>query len=595
MITLQTYDFEIEHIKGKDNVVADGMSRMCPDDRTTRDKSIENTSRKREEIEEEVDSESLINFSESTDPVDLLNISKLLMVTNGLQLETHLELWALPVIQYNTMSDALIQANIASVHRGEVGHFGVNKTLSLLWEIPEVRKAISDEPILARGLRARCRRYIQTCATCQKHAYEKIRNKATPFTVSQFSIADTIMIDYIERLPEDSEGNSNIIVIVDCFTRFCSLHATKTTNSTELAGKLFFHASFFNMPCRIISDRGPAFTSKLITDILALVGTEHIKTLAASKEENAIVERLNKEVMRHLRNLVFDRQVYDHWSRMLPFVNRILNTAVHSATGVSPAELVFGPFIQLDRGILAPLMEDEVKTIQETCTYKEYVTNMWTTQSHLLKKARSNLEEKDAKHLAEKDIMNNGEITIFPIGSYVLAEKLNYFTVRAETNKLKPILKGPFQFVAISDDNSKYTVLNLVSMGLRVYHVTALRAFHSRPEDTDLTKYAVRDDNFFMVRSVKGFKPKTFNTTTSRKTLEFLIEWDIDGSETWEPWSNVRRLKEVRKWVQSPACTNKALKSLFPVNPTLEETESDEGNSREEEEQAQDTPYWPAI
>ena len=180
-------------------------------------------------------------------------------------------------------------------------------------------------------------------------------------------------------------------------------------------------------------------------------------------------------------------------------------------------------------------MKDEIETIQATCTYKEYVTNMWTAQNHLIKKARSNLEEKDAKHLSEKDIMNNGEITVFPIGSYVLAEKLNYFTVRAETNKLKPLLKGPFQVVAISDNNSKYTVLNLVSMGLRVYHVTALRAFNARPQDTDLTKYAVRDDKFFIVRSVKGFRPKTFNTTTSRKTLEFLIEWDIDGSETWEP------------------------------------------------------------
>ena len=518
------------------------------------------------------------------------------MVTKGLQLETHLELWALPVIQYNTMSDALIQANIASVHCGEVGHFGVNKTLALLWEIPEVRKSISEEPLLAKGLRARCRRYIQECPTCQKHAYEKIRNKAKPFTVSQYSIADTVMIDYIERLPEDSDNNKNIIVIVDCFSRFCTLHATKTTDSKELARILLFHGSLFNMPCRIVSDKGPAFISNLIKDFTALVGTEHIKTLAASKEENAIVERLNKEVMRHLRNLVFDRQVYDHWSHMLPFINRILITSVHSATGVSPAELVFGPFIPLDRGILAPLMKDEIETIQATCTYKEYVTNMWTAQNHLIKKARSNLEEKDAKHLSEKDIMNNGEITVFPIGSYVLAEKLNYFTVRAETNKLKPLLKGPFQVVAISDNNSKYTVLNLVSMGLRVYHVTALRAFNARPQDTDLTKYAVRDDNIFIVRSVKGFRSKTFSTTTSRKTLEFLIEWDIDGSETWEPWSNVRRLKEVRKWVQSPACTNKALKGLFPVNPTVEETESDEEeNAGEEEGQSSEDPYWPSI
>ena len=147
--------------------------------------------------------------------------------------------------------------------------------------------------------------------------------------------------------------------------------------------------------------------------------------------------------------------------------------------------------------------------------------------------------------------------------SYVLAEPLNYFTVRKEPNKLKPILKGPFKVVAVSDDNAKYTVLNLVTMRLRVYHVSALRAFNARLEDHDPTKYAVRDYNFYMVRSVKGFRPKSFSASNSRKTLQFEIEWDIDGSTTWEPWSAVRSLGALSKWVNSPACTNKALKALF--------------------------------
>jgi hypothetical protein len=209
---------------------------------------------------------------------------------------------------------------------------------------------------------------------------------------------------------------------------------------------------------------------------MALVGTEHVKTMEASKEENAIVERLNREVMRHLRNLVFDRQVYEKWSHMLPFINRILITTLHSATGMTPAEVIFGSSIQLERGIISPLLSDELSTLQNTCTYQEYITNMWTSQPSLILKARSNLLNKDAKNIAKKSEENDGDITVFPVDSYVLAEPLNYFTVRKEPNKLKPILKGPFKVVAVSDDNAKYTVLNLVTMRLRVYHVSALRA-----------------------------------------------------------------------------------------------------------------------
>jgi len=97
-----------------------------------------------------------------------------------------------------------------------------------------------------------------------------------------------------------------------------------------------------------------------------------------------------------------------------------------------------------------------------------------------------------------------------------------------------------------------------------------------------------------MVRSVKGFRPKSYKRKDSRKTLEFQIEWDIDGSLTWEPWSAVRTLKEVRKWVQSPACPNKDLKALFPVNIIEEEKESDEENLQEELP-PEDFPYWPNL
>ena len=64
----------------------------------------------------------------------------------------------------------------------------------------------------------------------------------------------------------------------------------------------------------IRSDRGSHFANDLIKDFLDLCGTPHNLTLAYSKQENAIVERVNKEVNRHLRGLVFDNRP---WRDML--------------------------------------------------------------------------------------------------------------------------------------------------------------------------------------------------------------------------------------------------------------------------------------
>jgi len=40
-----------------------------------------------------------------------------------------------------------------------------------------------------------------------------------------------------------------------------------------------------------------------------MVGPEHIRTMAYSKEENTIVEGVNKEVTRHVRAIIFQKQI----------------------------------------------------------------------------------------------------------------------------------------------------------------------------------------------------------------------------------------------------------------------------------------------
>ena len=61
--------------------------------------------------------------------------------------------------------------------------------------------------------------------------------------------------------------------------------------------------------CPINKDEAP---SQILTEFLSLVGTEHVLTAAYSKEENAenaIVERANKEVNRHVRHVCFDGHI----------------------------------------------------------------------------------------------------------------------------------------------------------------------------------------------------------------------------------------------------------------------------------------------
>ena len=90
------------------------------------------------------------------------------------------------------------------------------------------------------------------------------------------------------------------------------------------------------------------------TELLRVAGPNQSLTTAYSKEENAIVERANKEVLRHLNALLFDASVHYKWSyEQLPMVQCIMSMVGKTSTGVTPAELILNNAIRLQACILA--------------------------------------------------------------------------------------------------------------------------------------------------------------------------------------------------------------------------------------------------
>ena len=151
---------------------------------------------------------------------------------------------------------------------------------------------------------------------------------------------EVLNVDTIGPLTEDEFGNKFILVIIDCFTRWVELVGMQDTSGPFAARALLQHVGRFGVPARLRSDQGPQFVNSLIHELSILLHMEQEFTTAYSKEENAIVERENKEVMRHLRAIIYDDRVFQFWSSdQLPLVTRILNSEEKTRTGVSPAEL----------------------------------------------------------------------------------------------------------------------------------------------------------------------------------------------------------------------------------------------------------------
>ena len=233
---------------------------------------------------------------------------------------------------------------IGKVHNSLAGHHGVERTLKYLKE--------QNEPWLY--MREHVKRFIRECPCCQKMSYLKVPIHTNPFTTATLEPNERINVDSIGPLPPDENGNCHILNISDTFSRFIELYATKSTTAKEAAVCLLSYIGRYGCPSQILSDNGSQFVNDLISELFKLIGTEHILTMAYSKEENAIVERANKELMRHLRAIIYHKNVISDWAVMLPLVQRILNSSVNESIGVSPAQILFGNAVTLDRGIFLP-------------------------------------------------------------------------------------------------------------------------------------------------------------------------------------------------------------------------------------------------
>ena len=488
---LQEFNFTTEYIPGPENIAADGFSRVL----TTDNVDTVNC------ILEPAKALSLV-FHETVEIVN--NIESTLRIPND---------------KYRLITE---------VHNSQVGHRGVDRTIAAL------KNNNHQWPLM----RQQVKQFIKHCACCQKMSYIKYPIHAHQFTLSTYEPFTRIHMDTVGEMPrKDEAGNLYVLVIRDSFSRFTLLYPIPDTSAKHAVKCLMHMFGLFGCPAQILSDNGSQFVNEIITEFTKHVQVEHLRTMAYSKEENGLVERANKEVNRFLRDLIFDLRVDTTWSDYLPIVQRIMNSTVNKATGLTPAEIIFGNSIDLDRGMFHPLTNEEQPVIMS-----EWMAKMLDTQAKLISLAQKKLKTSDEKHLSEYDPTR----TEFAINSYVLVSyPVGLNGTRKPPTRFHPILKGPYR--VINSVGPKYTVQNLVTYKHEEYHITQLRPFNHDPERVNLQDVASRDKKEFIidhiVSHIGDFKRKS--------TLQFLVKWlGYDESEnTYEPWKQLRNTEQLHAYL----------------------------------------------
>lgn len=211
------------------------------------------------------------------------------------------------------------------------GHLGFHKTYE------RIRSRFSWP-----GLATCVAKYVASCSLCQhrKRPTSPPAGLLQPLPCPDAPFA-VIGIDLYGPLPLSASGKRWVVTAVDHLTRYAETAALPSGSAEEIA-TFFLEAIFLRhgAPRVLLSDRGKAFLSKLLEDVLRTCNTIHKTTTSYHPQTNGLTERFHRTLSDMIS--MYINADHTNWDTILPFVTFAYNTAAQRTTGYSPFFLVYG-------------------------------------------------------------------------------------------------------------------------------------------------------------------------------------------------------------------------------------------------------------
>ena len=187
----------------------------------------------------------------------------------------------------------------------------------------------------------------------------KPTGSAIPLQPSTMPWVD-VSTDFIMDLPL-SNGFDSILTVIDRFSKETKfIPCNKTATALDTTKLYLFHIwRDHGLPHTIISDWGPQFTSRVMTDLCKRLGILPKLSTAHHPQMDGQTEVMNREVQQYLRLFCANEQ--EHWPDWLGLAQFTINNRQHSATKFSPFQLTctYSPCMGVEHhAVKAPTAEE---------------------------------------------------------------------------------------------------------------------------------------------------------------------------------------------------------------------------------------------
>jgi hypothetical protein len=319
------YDFEIKHIKGKENKVVDVLSRRVHELHATTISMYQNDIKRRilEAANVDLQYRELVAKLQQGKTPQKMEIYKL--ETDGILLYKNIIF--VPNVQ------CLKQMILQEMHNVPyAGHPGYQKTI-----------AVVKSHYFWPGMKREIAEYIARCMECQKVKVEH-RHPAgllQPLPIPEWKW-EVVTMDFITGLPRIAKMHDSIMVVVDKLTKVAHFIPLKTTHQAVDVADIFIRevARLHRIPKMIMSKRDPKFTSNFWKGLFKGFRTNLNFSTDYHPESDGQTERVNRVIEDILRMYVMDKPSI--WEDYLHLVEFAYNNGYHASLKMSPFEALYG-------------------------------------------------------------------------------------------------------------------------------------------------------------------------------------------------------------------------------------------------------------
>ena len=274
--------------------------------------------------------------------------------------------------------------------------------------------------------------YVAGCEVCNKCKKSDRKGKCPMTEYQAGAPMERVHLDFLGPLPKTKQGNENVLMMVDQFTKWveCIPLPTQTAEETAKAAVDHFF-SRFGFPFQVYSDQGRNFESKLFRELCKALQIHKAGTTPYRPSSNGQVERYNRTLMDAVRCFIGKKQ--DQWDVYLQQIAGALRASVNRQTGFTANRLMLGREVNMPAHLMFPLAGEKSQNPGN------YVGKLTANLQKAHEVARSNLKTTTKRMKREYDlrILERN----YEVGDVV--HILDTASVKGQCKKFRPPWRGP--------------------------------------------------------------------------------------------------------------------------------------------------------